>query len=206
MFKWSCLAVAAGFLSLLAWMINDVRLDIRRTAEMIQVTGQTVNEHLPTIVDKSKKTADILAEHLPNIVDKTRTTVDTISELTGDIHQIRELLVGAHAPRDTNLVAYAHSVLKAIEASEGKIGLKKLPPGKGLKNTLPAKEWVASARLEATFLTATATSKKELVTRLSSNKFGLRWYIEIGDNEMITLLDWLKENHAETRAVVAKSD
>jgi hypothetical protein len=204
MFKWSCLAVAVVFLGMVTWMINDVRVEIRRSTQLIQATGQTLNEHLPTVVDKSKKTADLLTEHLPEIVEKTRTTVDTVSELAADIHQLRELLVGTHAPKDTNLVTYANSVLKSIEASEGRIGLKKLPPGKGLKNPVPAKEWAAGARLEAVFLTVVVKSKKELVTRLGKNKFGFHWYIEVGGNEPITLLDWLMENHAETKEVLSK--
>jgi hypothetical protein len=204
MFKWICLAVAVLFLTVLAWMVNDVRLEIRRSTQLIQVTGQTVNEHLPTIVDKSKKTTDILTEHLPEIVQKTRMSVDTVAELAGDIHQMRELLVGTQSPKDTNLVTYANSVLKCIEASEGKIGLKRLPPGKGLRNPVPAKEWAAGARLEAAFLTVVAKSKKELVTRLGKNKFGHHWYMEEGGHEPITLLDWLRANHAETKEVLSK--
>jgi hypothetical protein len=204
MFKWSCLAVAVAFLTVLAWMVNDVRLEIRRSTELIQATGHTVNEHLPTIVDKTKQTTDVVTEHLPEIVQKTRVTVDTVAELAGDIHQMRELLVGTHTPTDTNLVTYANSVLKCIEASEGKIGLKRLPPGKGLKSLLPAKEWVAGARLEAVFLTLVAKSKKDLVTRLARNKFGFHWYIQVGADEPSTLLDWLKANHPETKEVLNK--
>src|SRR5262249_44686456 len=131
MFKWSCLAVAVVFLSVLGWMVNDVRLEIRRSTELIQITGHTVNEQLPAIVDKGEKATNTLTEHLPEIVQKTRTTMDAVSELAGDIHQIRELLVGTQTARDTNLVTYASSVLKTIEASGGKIGLKRLPPAKG---------------------------------------------------------------------------
>jgi hypothetical protein len=204
MFKWICLAVAAAFLSVLTWMVNDVRLEVRRSTQVIQATGQTVNEHLPAIVAGSRKTTDTLTEHLPEIVRKTRTAVDAVAELTGDIHQLRELLVGTHTPKDTNLVTYATSVLKCIEDSEGRIGLKKLPPGKGLRNPLPAKEWAAGARLEAVFLTVVAKSKKELVTRLGKNKFGRPWYMAVDGNDPVRLLDWLKANHAETKEVLSK--
>jgi hypothetical protein len=81
-------------------------------------------------------------------------------------------------------------------------GLKKLPPGKGLKNPLPATEWAAGARLETAFLTVVAKSKKELVTRLTKNKFGLNWYMEVDGSDAIPLLDWLKANHAETKEVL----
>jgi hypothetical protein len=205
MFKWICLAVAAVFLAVLTWVANDVRLEIRRSSQLLQTTAHTVNEHLPTIVDKARKSTDILAEHLPEIVQKTRTTMDAVAELAGDIRQMRELLVGSHSPRDMNLVTYANSVLKSIEASNGKIGLKKLPPAKGLKSTLPAKDWVAGARLEAAFLTVVAKSKKELVTRLSKNKFGLNWYMEQDGKDPIPLLDWLKTNHAESKQVLSKT-
>jgi len=179
MFKWVCLGVAIVFLAALTWMINDLRLEVRRSAQTVQSVGQTVNEHLP------------------EIVEKTRTTAETLAELAEDIRQLKELAGMSHTPRDQNLVAYANGVLNAIESSGGTIGLRK--SGGGLRNPLPAKEWAVGARKEALFLTVVAKSKKELLTRLAKNKFGSSWHIQVGDKEPMPLLEWLQKNHEATR-------
>jgi hypothetical protein len=183
MFKWACLVVAVVFLSLLGWAAYDIRTQLTRSAEGIQTTGKTVNEHLP------------------EIVDKTRTTTETLAELAADVRQLKELAGVTGSARDQNLVAYADSVLTRIEESGGVIGLKKTLGGKGLKDQLPAKEWAVGARKEAVVLTVLAKSKKELATRLGKNKFGSAWMIQIGDQEPVPLLDWLRENHPPSREV-----
>jgi hypothetical protein len=38
-----------------------------------------------------------------------------------------------------------------------------------------------------------------MLTRLAKTKFGSPWYIELPGKEPQTLLDWLKENHPESR-------
>jgi hypothetical protein len=199
MFKWVCLAVAVVFLALLIWLINDLRLELRRSSAMVQTAGQTINEHLPAIVDKTRRTTDTLAEQLPEIVDKARTSTETLAELAEDIRQLKELAGLSTQARDKNLVAYANSVLDSIEASGGMIGLKKAFGAKGLKNPVPAREWVVGARKEAILLTILSNSKAEFGTRLTRNKFHSPWYIQIGEQEPLTLLDWLKANHPATR-------
>ena len=199
MFKWTCLTVASIFLGVLIWLVNDVRLEIRRSSAVVHTTGQTINEQLPTIVDKTRKTTDTVAQSLPEILEKTRTSTETLAELAEDIRQLKELAGVANTTRDKNLVAYAASVLDAIETSGGNIGLKKALGGSGLKSTLPAKEWVVAARKEALVLTLLAKSKHELLTRLAVNKFGSPWYIQLAGQEPMTLQDWLKANHVATK-------
>jgi hypothetical protein len=198
MFKWLCLAVAVIFLVVLGWMVNDIRLQVRQSSQMVQDTGRTVNEHLPIIVEKSRASTDLVAEHLPTIVEKTCATTETLAELTEDIRQLKELLGVAHTARDQNLVAYADSVLKSIEASGGTMGLKKSLGGSGLKHPVPAREWAVGARKEAVYLTVVAKSKKELVTRLANNWLGSPWYIQVEGKDPVKLLDWLKLHHAAT--------
>src|SRR5262245_59165225 len=149
MFKWCCLAVAIVFLAVVVWILNDVRLEVRRSSEIVRSSGQTVNEHLPAMVDKTKKATDTVAEHLPEMVEKARTTTETLADLAADIRQLKQLAGISSATRDKNLVAYADSVLDLLEASGGVIGLKKQLGGKGLKNTVPAAEWAAATRKEA---------------------------------------------------------
>jgi hypothetical protein len=201
MFKWICLSVAVVFLVVAGWMINDIRLEVRRSSGTIRATAQTVNEHLPAIVHQTKKAAETLAQHLPAIIHKTRTVTDTVAELAGDIRQVRELLALPRTERDKTLVAYATSLLNTVEKSGGTIGLNKKLGGKGLKNPAPANEWVAGARREALVLTALVRSKKEMATRLCKNLLGSSWYIQVGAGEPVRLLDWLKANHPATREV-----
>ena len=59
----------------------------------------------------------------------------------------------------------------------------------------------AGARKEALLLTILVRSRKELVTRLAKNKFGSSWYIRVGDGEPVELLEWLKDNHPDTKAL-----
>src|SRR5215213_620157 len=174
------------FLSVVVWMLNDIRMETRRSVQTFQATGQTVNEHLPEIVEKS------------------RATTETVAELAADVRQLKELAGMSGAARDQNLVAYADGVLDAVEQSGGTIGLKKLLGGSGLKDTLPAREWVAGARKEAVLLTVVAHSRRELATRLGKNKFGSPWYIQVGSAEPVPLLDWLRANHLPSTDVLAE--
>lgn len=189
-FRWICLGVAVAFLAVIGWMVNDIRLQVRRTVQTVQTAGATINQELPSIVDKSKRTTDIVAEHLPEIVDKTRLTTETLAELSQDIRQLKELAGVSATARDQGLVAYADRLLDAIETSGGTIGLKKTF-GQGLKNELPAKEWVVGARKEALVLTVLAKSKDELLKRLTHSKFGSDWYLQVADAEPVPLQDWL---------------
>lgn len=202
MFKWVCLAVAVVFLAVLSWMLNDIRLEVRQSAEAVRASTAAVNEHLPAVVDRTRKATDTIADHLPAIVEKTQVTSETLAELAEDVRQLKELLGVTHTARDKNLVAYADSVLKRVEASAATVGLKKTL-GSGLKNPLPAKEWAAGARKEAVYLTIVAKSKKELAIRLASNWMGSPWYIQVEGQEPVKLLDWLKAQHAETREALA---
>lgn len=174
MFKWTCLAVAALVAALLVWMINDLRLELRRSTETLNV-------------------------QLPQLLDKTRKSAETLAELSGDIRQVRDLL-GAGGPRDKTLVAYADSLLDRIQAGGGRIGLEKKVFGAGLKETQPAEEWVRDARKEALVLTMTAASREEVLRRLCKNKFGSNWFIQIGDAEPVTLLSWLEPQNAEPKS------
>lgn len=213
LFRWLCLGIAVLFLIVAGWMINDIRLHIRRSAEIVKRSGENINEHLPSIVQKSKQTTDLLSKNLPEVVDKVRRSTETVSEnlpevidrvdrttevvaeLAEDIRQLKELAGLVSAKRDENLVAYANSVFRQIETAEGMIGNKKVL-GKGIKNALPAKEWVVGRRKWALWWTVRAKSKKELLEMISKG-----WYMEFPDKEPIPLIDWLREKHAETKAL-----
>jgi hypothetical protein len=163
-------------------MVNDVRLHVRESGEMVQTTGETVNEHLP------------------NILERVHTTTDTLAELAEDIRQLKQLAGLSSKARDENLVGYAESVLALIEKSGGTMGKKKFY-GRGLKDERPAREWAAGERKLTVGLTAVAGSKKDLVMRLTRSWAGLGspWYIRVGNQQPEPLLEWLKANHPATR-------
>jgi hypothetical protein len=213
MFKWLCLGVAAAFLAAACWMLNDIRVQVRRSAATVREAGENINEHLPEIVAKSKSTTALLSKNLPEVVDKVRKTTDTVTEslpevververttevmaeLADDIRQLKELAGVGSTKRDENLVAYTNGVLKLIASSGGTIGEKKVV-GRGLKNVKPAAEWVAGRRKWALYWMLRVTSKKEMVARICKGA-----YIELPGKEPVPLIDWVRENHPETKAL-----
>jgi len=185
-FKWSCFGVAVVFLAIAGWMLNDIRLEVRRAGEVARTTGEIVNQHLPEIVAKVK------------------TTTDTVATLANDISQVRKLLVGDRKPKPgEHLLEYANSVLDKIEASGGMIGLKPLISGKGPTTPIPAQDWVVKGRREALGLAVLGVTRKQLAIELGRNWFKASWYIQPKGEKTVPLLDWLKANHPPTRELWA---
>jgi hypothetical protein len=169
-------------------MVNDIRLRARESLDAVRHSTEAVNEHLP------------------QIVEKTRLTTETLADLAQDIRQLKELAGVSQTARDKSLVAYASEVLDRIEGSGGTIGQKKTF-GSGLKNGMPASEWVVGARKEALLLTVLAQSKHEMLQRLAKTKFGSPWYIQFGEQEPTTLEAWIRANHPGSKALpIGKGD
>jgi hypothetical protein len=218
MFKWICLAVAVVFLSAALWMLNDIRLHVRRTAAVIDDAGETINADLPVIVSRTKTTSEAVSKNLPEVVDRVRAGTESVSkslprvidrvektsevmaELAEDVRQLKELAGLSKTPRDKSVVAYAESVLQKIAASGGGIGTKKTV-GRGLKTTRPAAEWVEAERREAALMAVLGRTKKEMLRAIVKTKWGTDWYIQVPDQQPVKLLDWLRENHDETKAL-----
>lgn len=173
--------VLLGLLVWFGWMLNDLRLELKRSA-------QTVNRDLPVILAN------------------TRQSTETLAEVSRDIKDLRNLAGVEDVPRDTTLVAYADSVLDLIESQkDAVVGTEKLI-GTALDDPVPAAEWAAGARKEAVWLTFRAKSKGELLDRLTESKFGSPWKIQFGDAEPVPLRDWLVENHPPTGEVAREAD
>ncbi len=79
------IAIAAGLAVMLAlaiwfgWMLNDLRLELKRSA-------QTVNRDLPVILANTRK------------------STETLAEVSSDIKELRNLAGVEDAPRDKTLV------------------------------------------------------------------------------------------------------
>jgi ABC-type transporter Mla subunit MlaD len=210
MYKWLWLGVAVVSLGAALWMLNDIRLQVRQSSATIQdagltlqslkTTSKTVNEKLPRIVERTNKTSDVVATQLPRVVERIDSTTETLAELSADVRQLKQLAGLTGKARDEGLTAYANSLLDKIAASGGAIGNKKVV-GSGLKNKRPAAEWVVGARREALFQLLLAKSKKEMLDRLAKTALGGHWYIELPGKEPMTLTDWAKENHPESKGL-----
>ena len=168
--------------------------------EKTRQSTETLSKNLPQVVARVDKITLTMSENLPDLLDRVSKTSEVIAELAEDIRQLKELAGVTSSARDKSIVAYANSLLSAVEASGGVIGVKKTL-SKGLKNPRPASEWVVGARREALILTILVKSKKEMLTRLSKTKLGAQWMIELPGQEPMTLIDWLQKNHPESKEV-----
>jgi hypothetical protein len=198
LFKWACLAVATFFLSAVLWLLNDIRLHVRQAAAVVQSTGDTVNQDLPPIVERTRRATEVIDRDLPGVLRNAGKTTETLAGLAEDIRQIKALAGMSAGPRDKGVVAYATSVLDTIEKSGGKVGVKKTL-SKGLKNLKSAEDWVRGERLEVLALTALGRSKAGVLQGIVTNKWGSDWWIVIGTKEPVKLRDWLVANHPPTR-------
>jgi hypothetical protein len=194
LFKWSCLGLAVVACLVLGWMLNDLRLEARKSVE-------TLNEDLPEILAKTRQATATVNDNLPEIVEKTKLATETLAGLAEDVERLKHLAGVSGVPRDKSLVAYADSLLDTIEKSKGSIGLKPWLRGKELTGVVPAAEWVVGGRKEALFLVLVGRSRADILRGLTRNKFGSPWYIELEGKEPVTLLDWVKANHPESKDV-----
>jgi hypothetical protein len=171
---WVYHALAIVALMTVIFLLNDLRVSFRRT-------GETVNRHLP------------------EILEKTQTSTDTLAQLSQDIRELRDLS-GATGSRDKSLVRYADELLDRIEAINAIIGTPAMIGG-GLASTMPAAQWTADARKEALYLTFAAKSREELLERLTRDKFRRDWMIQFpGGGAPIKLIDWVSSRGATTGA------
>ena len=180
MMRWFGFGGAVVLGLILLWMVNDVRLQVRQSVD-------TVNRDLPEILEKIQTTTEITAT------------------LSHDIKQLRELVVGDSAPRENNMVAYEVEVLRLIENSGGRIGVKKML-GTGLTDPLPAQEWVVRERKTSLWDLARSRSKADLLDRIGHSAVLKReWFMETVGNEIVSLVDWVKQHHPSSRELEAKA-
>lgn len=172
MFKWACLGIAVVAAAIVIWMLNDMRVQVKHTNE-------SINERLPKILDNVEK------------------GTATLAQVSKDIDALRDL-AGLGGTKERSLVTYADSVLDFLEKQPGQIGLEKVL-GKGIKDGLPAAEWVAGARKEGLWLSFRAGSKRELLDRLGKNKFGSPWIYVAPNGESLSVIDLLKRDHPESK-------
>jgi len=171
-FRWACFGVATIAIAILLWMINDMRVEVKRTNAMV-------------------------SEHLPAVLANVKTATATLANLSKDIESVRDLTgVAGGVGGDRSLVQYADSVLDFLATQPGKIGHTKVI-GDGIKDVVPIADWVAGARKEALWLSFRANSKAELLDRLGKTKWGENWVYVPPTGEPIPLIDFVNKQHPE---------
>src|SRR5262245_1039209 len=116
MFKWLCLATAVVAAVVFGWMLNNIRLDIKRTRQLVnqhlppilENTDRAVkvaNERLPEILEQTTQVTKTIQEHLPETLKRVDEVTEVASDLSGDIKQLKELWAGLNADkRDKTLL------------------------------------------------------------------------------------------------------
>src|SRR5262245_60465904 len=68
--KWVWLGGAVAFLSVVTWVLNDIRLQVHQSVATVNEAGATINTVLPAVVERTEKSTDIIVHNLPEVVDK----------------------------------------------------------------------------------------------------------------------------------------
>jgi hypothetical protein len=192
MFKWVCLGVATIFLAAVAWMLNDIRRDVRRTGDAVQTAGHTVNEQLPAILAKTRVTVEALGEGVPQITD-------TLVDVAADVRNLKEAIGKSSVSADIKQLAYGESLLQFVGASGGTVGLAS--DSGELRKAQPAREWANSARKDLLLYTMLTQTNEQLLGKMTSTKFGSPLSIRVGEAAAVQLIEWLKANHPATRSL-----
>jgi hypothetical protein len=227
MFKWACLAVAVIALSAFGWMLNDIRLQVRATAEkantladkadgalakvdahlpailaQAEKAGKQLDNHLPRILIETEAAGKSISTHLPRVLIQTEATLDNVADLSDEFKQYKSLMGVVHAASQSkSLFSYGGSILGWLGGREdATIGVKKAG-GEQLAAAVPAKEWAASAKRDVHFLSLVAQSKEEVLHGLSRSKTPKALHIQVGKEPPRPLADWLRETHAESKGV-----
>jgi hypothetical protein len=196
MFKWLCLLIAIAGLGAFLWMVNDVRLEVKRVTS-------TIDNKLPGILDNTDKAATTVDKHLPGIIEDTEKSVQSLAEVSQDLKNYSELFGDVYAARQNkDTLIHAQSVLDLIAGQQNaKIGVKKPHDGKELVAARDAQQWANRARKVAPLLSILSKSKPEMLSRLSTAPSGLPWYIQVGEKAPMLLQDWVKANHEASKGL-----
>ena len=207
MFKWICLLVAVVALSAFGWMLNDIRLEVRRVADKAdqqlpkiltqveQVTGQ-LDQRLPKILTEAEQIGSTTNKQLPSLLARTEAAVDNLAALSEDMRHYQGLLGTVHAAaQDKDLLAYGGSLLNLIGGQQAIIGVKKSPTEPKLQQALPAKEWAKASKKQVQFLSVAAGSRAEVLHALTRSKSAAPLFVQLKDQAPRLLFDWIKEMH-----------
>jgi hypothetical protein len=175
LFKWIALVVAAALGGVMLWMLNDMRVEVKRTNEVV-------------------------GQRLPQILDNVEKGTATLARVSADIDAVRDLAGLTDVVGDRSLAVYADSVLDFLEKQTGQIGLEKTF-GSGMKDLIPVADWARAARKEGLWLTVRASTRAELLDRLAKNKFGSDWWFVPATGAPIKVIELLRTQHPPSKGL-----
>src|ERR1700678_1717168 len=115
MFKWVCLLVAVIALAVFGWMLNDIRLQVKRTADKADNLVDKADKQLPAILDHTERVSAQLDKHLPLILADAESAADSLSASSQDLDLTRALLGrNPGTPANEKLATYGESILGLI--------------------------------------------------------------------------------------------
>ena len=131
-----------------------------------------------------------------DVTDEKPSIAETIGKIASAIDAVKkegrsegEQIVSDRTPPEVADPAAANAVLTALEQADAVIGLRKVV-GKGLWSTQSAKDWAKAARKDVDV----GSNLDEVIDDLSHSKLGLAWMIKTGDEDPVSLEDWIREN------------
>lgn len=229
MFKWTCLAVAVIALSVFGWMLNDMRLEVKRLAtkaddqlprlldktehvvdqlethlpkllNQSETAATNINRHLPPLLKNSEEAAKTLNDQLPRLLASSEAAADGIAQLADDFGDYKAMMSVVHAAKqEKSLFSYGSSILSFIEGQPATIGRKKVGTDQPMTSTVSSKVWANRAKKDVPVLSITSGSKTELLRSLGRSSSVSPWHIQLGKEAPRLLSDWIKETHPESK-------
>lgn len=123
-------------------------------------------------------------------LNKVKETVSSAKEqIASDYEDLKDrIIINTIEERRSNL-AFANTVLDLIQSTDAVIINRNLAMP---NNEFSAAEWVGNARMEARAISAVAYDHQEILSTLTSTKFGDAWLIKLNGEKRIKLYDWLQ--------------
>lgn len=162
------IAVNVFCLTIVGAMCGFVYYEVSALRGELAEIKESASSEIKTLKEALSKTKEGLVEDYNDL--KNRIIINTIEE------------------RRSNL-AFANAILDAVQASGAVIINKNLALP---NNEFSAAEWAGNARMEARAISAVAYDRQEILSTLTSTKFGDSWLIEFDGEKSIKLYDWLK--------------
>lgn len=128
--------------------------------------------------------------HAVDEIEKVKEKISSAKEqLVSDYKDLKDrIIINTIEERRSNL-AFANAVLDIVQSTNAVILNRNLAMP---NNEFSAAEWVGNARMEARAISAIAYDHQEILSTLTSTKFGDTWLIKINGGKRIKLYDWLQ--------------
>lgn len=124
-------------------------------------------------------------------LEKVKETLSSTKDgLIKDYNDLKDrIIINTIEERRSNL-AFANALLDSVQSSGAAIINRNIALP---NNEFSAAEWAGNTRMEARAISAVAYDHQEILSTLTSTKFGDSWLIEFDGKKSIKLYDWLED-------------